>query len=81
MAENNQSTDIPYADSDSTLELRAESDTSTSEISNMASRSAPLSHQLQALYEENIAAKVLKTAVNGLVNNVSEEVSILASDQ
>jgi hypothetical protein len=30
----------------------------------------PLRGQLSELYEDNIAAKIIKTAVNGLVNNV-----------
>lgn len=30
----------------------------------------PLRNQLSALYEDNIAAKIIKAAVNGLVNNV-----------
>lgn len=41
-----------------------------SEPSNLES-TLPLRSQLSELYEDNIAAKIIKTAVNGLVNNVS----------
>lgn len=32
----------------------------------------PLSAQLGALYEDNVAAKIVRTAIQGLVNNVSQ---------
>ena len=34
-------------------------------------RRAPLRHGLSPLFEDNITAKIIKTAVNGLVDNVS----------
>lgn len=67
-------------DSDSTLDLRAESETSGSDFSNMASPGTPLRQQLHALYEENITAKILKAAINGLDNNVSR-ISLMTSFQ
>ncbi|KAL0934777.1 unsaturated glucuronyl hydrolase [Colletotrichum truncatum] len=66
-----------YAESDSTTELNADSDTSISEngiqtasgITNIMARSQPIKEQLNGLYEENITAKIFRTAANALVNN------------
>jgi hypothetical protein len=38
----------------------------------MSQPQVPLKLQLGALYEDNIAAKILKAAINGLENNVSQ---------
>ncbi|KAF6797631.1 unsaturated glucuronyl hydrolase [Colletotrichum sojae] len=65
-----------YAESDSTTELNADSDTSISENgqSNARSRrkmarSKPIKEQLEGLYEDNVTAKIFRTAVNSLVDN------------
>ncbi|KAM5377894.1 hypothetical protein ACJZ2D_004798 [Fusarium nematophilum] len=57
--------------SDGTTDLVHDSDTSASEGGEGATRpsSQPLSAILFGLYEENIAAKILHTAVTGLENN------------
>lgn len=38
----------------------------------MSQANVPIRRQLGALYEQNIAAKILKTAIHGLENNVSD---------
>ncbi|KAI8256193.1 Unsaturated chondroitin disaccharide hydrolase [Colletotrichum sp. SAR 10_77] len=66
-----------YAESDSTTELNADSDTSVSETGGRTasrtkmSRSKSTKDQLNGLFEENITAKIFKTATDSLVNNVS----------
>ncbi|KAI8184731.1 Unsaturated chondroitin disaccharide hydrolase [Colletotrichum sp. SAR 10_75] len=66
-----------YAESDSTTELNANSDTSVSETGGRTasrtkmSRSKSTKDQLNGLFEENITAKIFKTATDSLVNNVS----------
>lgn len=40
------------------------------------SSETPLRDQLSPLFEDNIAAKIIKTAVNGLVDNVSSPFSL-----
>lgn len=69
--------DAAYAESDSTTELNADSDTSVSETGGRTasrikmSRSKSTKDQLNGLFEENITAKIFKTATDSLVNNVS----------
>ncbi|KAF4820046.1 Unsaturated chondroitin disaccharide hydrolase [Colletotrichum siamense] len=64
-----------YAESDSTMELNADSDTSVSETGGRTasrtkmSRSKSTKDQLNGLFEENITAKIFKTATGSLVNN------------
>ncbi|KAF5518870.1 Unsaturated chondroitin disaccharide hydrolase [Colletotrichum aenigma] len=64
-----------YAESDSTTELNADSDTSFSETGGRTasriemSRSKSTKDQLNGLFEENITAKIFKTATDSLVNN------------
>ncbi|OLN92831.1 Unsaturated chondroitin disaccharide hydrolase 2 [Colletotrichum chlorophyti] len=70
-------TDVAYAESDSTTELNADSDTSISESGahsglgrrRKMARSVPIREQLGRLYEENITAKIFRTAANALENN------------
>ncbi|EEY22856.1 unsaturated glucuronyl hydrolase [Verticillium alfalfae VaMs.102] len=62
-----------YAESDSTMELHTESETSTSD-SDHALRDGKenmesLASRLRALYDENVTAKILRTAREGLINN------------
>lgn len=66
-----------YAESDSTTELNADSDTSISENGLPAvssrrkmTRSKPIREQVKGLYEDNVTAKIFRTAANSLVNNV-----------
>ncbi|KAM0282037.1 hypothetical protein ACHAQH_003243 [Verticillium albo-atrum] len=62
-----------YAESDSTTELHTESDTSASDNGHITGdakgEGRSLSSQLTALYDENVTAKILRTARDGLVNN------------
>ncbi|KAF9876918.1 unsaturated glucuronyl hydrolase [Colletotrichum karsti] len=66
-----------YAESDSSTELNADSDTSISENGTQTlarSRrkmppSKPIKEQLGGLYEENVTAKIFRTATKDLVNN------------
>lgn len=69
---------LPSAQSDSSVDLNGESDTSVSDHS--ASRPGskpeytnmvPLVIALAELYEDNIAAKILRTAQEALSQNVS----------
>ncbi|KAK6215240.1 unsaturated glucuronyl hydrolase [Colletotrichum tabaci] len=70
-------TNAAYAESDSTTELNADSDTSISEtggLSDPGSRrkmghSKPIREQVGGLYEENVTAKIFRTAANALVEN------------
>lgn len=66
-----------YAESDSTTELNADSDTSISENGKSTAgsrrkmvRSKPIKEELGGLYEDNVTAKIFRTAVNSLVHNV-----------
>ncbi|TDZ51543.1 Unsaturated chondroitin disaccharide hydrolase [Colletotrichum trifolii] len=68
---------VTDAESDSSAELNLDSDTSISERDqpleeprrNAMSRSRSIKHQLGGLYEENITAKIFRTARQALVNN------------
>ncbi|KAI9150591.1 glucuronyl hydrolase [Paramyrothecium foliicola] len=56
--------------SESTMELRPESETDVSvSEANVSHPHKPLAQRLQGLFEENIAAKILRTAQGGLINN------------
>ncbi|GKT41482.1 unsaturated rhamnogalacturonyl hydrolase YesR [Colletotrichum spaethianum] len=66
-----------YAESDSTTELGADSDTSISETGGISAaefkrkmwQSKPIKELVGGLYEENITAKIFRTATDGLVGN------------
>ncbi|KAK2043755.1 unsaturated glucuronyl hydrolase [Colletotrichum somersetense] len=69
--------DLDYATSDGTTELNADSATSASELSSQPPadhkrkimQSKSIRGQLSGLYEENITAKIFRTAKDGLVDN------------
>ncbi|KAI3557917.1 unsaturated glucuronyl hydrolase [Colletotrichum abscissum] len=69
--------DVTYAESDSTTELNADSDTSISEsggrsvttLRRKMAQSKPIREQVGGLFEENVTAKIFRTATDALVNN------------